>query len=236
MSSAGSAPVLRHRPPEIIPVGQTEGVETWAIVVAAGTGTRFGGAKQFAVLAGAAVLDRAVATAQRACAGVVVVLAEPGGWDPPDGVATAPGGATRSDSVRAGLARVPESAGVVVVHDAARPLASHGLYELVIAAVEGGADGAVPAMRVVDTIKRVDDGRVVATVERDDLVAVQTPQAFRAGVLRAAHASGAIGTDDAAVVEAAGGTVVIVPGERKNLKITLPEDLELAAALLEGAD
>lgn len=204
------------------------------IVVAGGTGTRFGGAKQFVPLAGATVLDRAVGTARAAGDGVVVVLSDLDGWRAPDGVVTVPGGATRSDSVRSGLAAVPQSAEVIVVHDAARPLASHGLYELVIAAVAGGADGAVPALRVVDTIKRVDDGRVVATVPRDDLVVVQTPQAFRADVLRAAHASGAIGTDDAAVVEAAGGTVVIVPGERQNLKITLPEDLEIATVLLEG--
>ena len=210
--------------------------ETWAIVVAAGGGTRFGAAKQFVRLGGASVLDRAVGVAQESCDGVVVVLPADAQWDPPAGVRTAVGGATRSDSVRAGLACVPESAGIVVVHDAARPLASRRLFATVIGAVaEGGADAAVPAIAVADTVKRVRDGRVVETVSRDGLVSVQTPQAFRAAALRAAHASAGVDTDDAALVEAAGGTVAVVEGERRNLKLTLVDDLELAQALIEGA-
>jgi 2-C-methyl-D-erythritol 4-phosphate cytidylyltransferase len=114
-------------------------------------------------------------------------------------------------------------------------LASRRLFELVVRAVAGGADGAVPALAVSDTLKRVRDDRVVETVSRDGLMAVQTPQAFRAGVLRAAHRVGAIDTDDAALVEANGGTVAVVEGERRNLKLTLPADLELAEALLDGA-
>jgi 2-C-methyl-D-erythritol 4-phosphate cytidylyltransferase len=210
-------------------------VKTWAIVVAAGGGTRFGGAKQFAPLAGATVLDRAVGVASEACDGVVVVLPGDADWKPPPAVITALGGATRSDSVRAGLACVPASAEIIVVHDAARPLASRALFASVIAAVTDGADGAVPGLPVADTLKRVRDERVLETVARDDLVAVQTPQAFRADVLRAAHASGGINTDDAALVEAAGSRVVVVPGERRNLKLTLVVDLELAQALIEGA-
>ena len=98
-----------------------------------------------------------------------------------------------------------------------------------------GADGAVPALPVSDTVKRVEGDRVVETVPREGLVGVQTPQAFRAGVLRAVHRDGAVDTDDAALVEASGGVVVVVEGERRNLKLTLVDDLELAQALLDGA-
>jgi len=103
----------------------------------------------------------------------------------------------------------------------------------VIGAVRDGADGAVPGLAVADTLKRVDDVRVTATVDRVGLVTVQTPQAFDAEVLRAAHASGADATDDAALVEAMGGSVVVVPGDPRNLKVTGPADLMVAAALLE---
>jgi len=209
-------------------------VETWAIVVAAGGGARFGGPKQFAPLGGSTVIDRAVATARESCDGVVVVLAAGATWDPPAGVRTAIGGATRSASVRAGLACVPETADVVLVHDAARPLASRRLFATVIDAIAGGADAAVPGLLVVDTLKRVDDHHVVETVSREGLVAVQTPQAFRAEALRAAHAGNGNDTDDAALVEAGGGKVVVVDGERRNLKLTGADDLELARTLLEG--
>jgi 2-C-methyl-D-erythritol 4-phosphate cytidylyltransferase len=210
-------------------------VQTWAIVVAAGGGSRFGAAKQFARLGGVSVLDRAVGVARESCDGVVVVVPAAGDWVAPDGVQVAIGGATRSASVRAGLACVPESADVVVVHDAARPLASRALFARVVAAVRAGADAAVPAMPVTDTVKRVRDDVVVETVARDDLVTVQTPQAFRRSALDAAHAGDGVGTDDAALVEAAGGRVVVVEGESRNLKLTLVDDLELAQALIEGA-
>jgi len=210
-------------------------VRTWAIVVAAGSGTRFGGAKQFARLGDDTVVDRAVRVARNACDGVVVVLPDDSSWDAPAGVACARGGATRSDSVRAGLALVAPDADVIVVHDAARPLASPALFERVIRAVVDGADGAVPALPVADTVKRVEGDRIVETVPRDGLVGAQTPQAFRADALRAAHRVGAIDTDDAALVEANGGVVRIVPGDRRNLKLTLPDDLQLARALLDEA-
>jgi 2-C-methyl-D-erythritol 4-phosphate cytidylyltransferase len=208
---------------------------TWAIVVAAGGGTRFGAAKQFIRLGGASVLDRAVGVARESCDGVIVVLPADADWPAPDTVRTATGGATRSDSVRAGLACVPDDTEIVVVHDAARPLASRRLFASVISAVAAGADAAVPGLPIVDTVKRVRDGEVVETVPRDGLVAVQTPQAFRCAALRAAHEAGAVDTDDAALVEAAGGKVVVVDGERRNLKLTLVDDLELAQALIEGS-
>jgi 2-C-methyl-D-erythritol 2,4-cyclodiphosphate synthase len=124
----------------------------------------------------------------------------------------------------------------VVVHDAARPCASTALFEAVVAAVRGGADAAVPGVAVVDTIKDVDaDGVVVATPDRATLVAVQTPQAFAADRLRAVHAGDGEATDDAALVEAAGGRVVVVPGEAANDKVTDPLDVVRAATHLAGA-
>ena len=209
-------------------------METWAIVVAAGGGARFGSAKQFARLGASTVLDRAVGIACESCDGVVVVLPPGATWELPAGVRAAIGGATRSESVRAGLACVPETAEVVVVHDAARPLASRGLFGAVIEAIRAGVDAAVPALPVVDTLKRVRDRDVLETVSREGLVAVQTPQAFRAEALRAAHARDGIDTDDAALVEAEGGKVVVVEGERRNLKLTRADDLELAQSLIEG--
>lgn len=207
-------------------------MRVWAIVVAAGSGVRFGGPKQFHAVGATRVVDRAVRTAASACDGVVVVLPVEVEWEGPDVSAAVAGGATRAESVRAGLAAVPADADVVVVHDAARPLASRALFTAVVAAVRDGADGAVPGLPISDTVKRVEGSRVVTTISRDNLVAVQTPQAFRAASLRAAHAGGADGTDDAALVEEAGGLVVVVPGEASNLKITNPDDLARAEALL----
>jgi 2-C-methyl-D-erythritol 4-phosphate cytidylyltransferase len=139
------------------------------------------------------------------------------------------GGDTRSASVRRGLAAVPAAAEVIVVHDAARPYAEPALFRAVVAAVRAGADGAVPGIPVVDTVKQVaPDGTVLATLDRSRLVTVQTPQAFRADVLRAAHAAGGEATDDAALVEGAGGRVVVVPGSPDNRKITVATDLHPA--------
>jgi 2-C-methyl-D-erythritol 4-phosphate cytidylyltransferase len=195
----------------------------WVVVVAAGRGTRYGGAKQLEVIGGRRVVDWSVRAARAVADGIVLVL----DGDPIEPVeCVVSGGATRSDSVRAGLAAVPADAEIVVVHDAARPAASPALFRSVVEAVRAGADGAVPGVPVVDTIKRVDGSLVVETPARDELVAVQTPQAFRAEVLRAAHASGADASDDAALVEAAGGRVVIVPGEPSNRKLTTPADRE----------
>ena len=199
----------------------------WAIVVAAGRGERFGRPKQYELLAGRRVLDWSVDDARDACDGVVLVVPPD---RPEDG--TVAGGATRSESVRNGLAAVPDDADVIVVHDAARPAAGVGLFQAVIDAVRAGADAAIPGVPVTDTIKRVDGATVVETIERSTLVAVQTPQAFRADALRAAHASGAEATDDAALVERAGGRVVVVPGHTANRKITEPGDIDVLEAIL----
>ena len=203
-----------------------------AIVVAAGEGARFGGPKQLRPLGDRRIVDHAVDAARATCDTVVLVVPAGATWSV-EGVASVTGGATRSASVRAGLAALPPEMEIVVVHDAARPLAGAVLFERVIAAVDAGADGAAPGIGVADTVKRVDaDGVVVATLPREELVAAQTPQAFRAEVLRAAHAGAPEDTDDAAVVERAGGRVVVVEGASDNFKITAPDDLERAAAVL----
>ena len=199
----------------------------WAIVVAGGSGSRYGGRKQFEALAGRRVVDWSLAAARESCDGVVLVV--PAGVQEAGAVA---GGATRSDSVRAGLAAVPDDAEIVLVHDAARPLAGADLFARAVAAVRAGADGVVPVVPVTDTVKRVEGRLVVETLDRSTLVAVQTPQAFNARMLRAAHASGGHATDDAGLVESVGGKVVVVDGDHWNIKLTTPEDLVVMEALL----
>lgn len=200
----------------------------WTIVVGGGSGQRFGRPKQYESLrAGERVIDRSRSVAESVSGGVIVVVPA----DDADREGGVAGGATRSESVRAGLAEVPSdgSVDVVCVHDAARPLASVELYVRVIAAVRAGADAAIPGIAVADTIKVLDcDGRVLDTPDRSTLVNVQTPQAFRLPALRAAHANGGEATDDAALIEAVGGTVMVVEGDPANRKITMPDDLEWA--------
>lgn len=212
-------------------------LRVWAIVVGGGSGSRFGRPKQFEPIGSERVLDRSVRVARGACDGVVVVV-------PPEFAQrerAVGGGASRAASVARGLDRVPDDADVIVVHDAARPLATHDLYLRVIEAVAAGADGAVPGVPVPDTIKLVTrDGRVAETPDRAALVAVQTPQAFAAAALRAAHADPALATDptvtdDASMVERRGGTVVVVAGDPLNRKITHPEDLDWARRRVLGA-
>jgi len=203
-------------------------MRTWGIVVAAGSGSRFGGPKHqlklddrpLWVWARDALIDGGAEQ---------VTLVGP----VPGGVA---GGVRRQDSVAAGLAEVPDGVDVIAVHDAARPLASPDLVlRLIDALASPEVHGAVPVVPVRDTIKQVESGRVVATLDRSSLVAVQTPQVFRAEWLRRAHAS-VVGsaTDDAAMVEAIGGTVVTVPGEPAAVKITYPDDVVVALRHLES--
>jgi 2-C-methyl-D-erythritol 4-phosphate cytidylyltransferase len=133
--------------------------------------------------------------------------------------------------VRAGLAEVPDDAAVVLVHDAARPILPAEIVPRLLEALGEGFDGAVPGLPVADTVKRVRDDVVVETLTRDELVTVQTPQAFVASVLRAAAAGE--GSDCASLVEAAGGRVKVVEGDERLLKVTTPADLDRVAAWLE---
>ena len=227
--ASGSPTVLRVFDDAVQQAPTAEGA-VWVVVVAGGRGERFGTPKQFEELAGRRVLDWSIDAARSVADGVVLVV-------PPDAVDAAEpavdvvvaGGDTRSASVRAGLDVVPDDAAVVLVHDAARPVASHGLFRSVVDAVVAGADVVVPTVQVVDTIRRRDG----EPVDRDVLAAVQTPQGFAASALRAAHHGAPEATDDASLVEAMGGRLRLVQGERWNLKITEPDDLVVAAALLE---
>ena len=205
----------------------------WTIVVAGGSGNRYGGAKQLVELGGQRVLDRSLSVARSVSAGVVLVItsdrvdAERGSAD-----VVVAGGATRSASVRCGLTAVPADAAVIVVHDAARPLAPAAVFSRAIEAVRAGAAAAITALPVVDTLKRVSGTTVVETVDRSSLVSVQTPQAFRADILRSAHASGAEATDDAGLVEALGYAVSVVTGDVRSQKLTTPEDLAILESFL----
>jgi 2-C-methyl-D-erythritol 4-phosphate cytidylyltransferase len=224
-----------------------------AVVVAAGSGTRLPGSveKQFAPLRGRPVVVRALEALAAAREVEAIVLVVPRGREEfaraemviahrvPRVAAVVAGGATRGASVRLGLAAVPASTDWVIVHDAARPLATAALVGRVLeGARETGA--AVPAMPVADTLKRADGGVVIDTLDRDGLWAVQTPQAFGQRTLLAAHAraekEGWETTDDAALVERAGGRVRIVEGERWNIKITEAGDLVVAEAILEARE
>jgi len=210
------------------------------VVVAAGSGERFGGPKARVVLEGQSLLDRACAPFEGFEDRVAVLAGAdlPGGAPP--GWRAACGGARRRDSVEAGLRLLAPSTTHVLVHDAARPLADRALVDRVVAALRTH-DAVIPGLPVVDTIKRVESGpgvatRVVETPDRGTLVAVQTPQGFLRSLLqRALVGDSADATDEAALVERLGVEVAVVPGSPRNLKITLPGDLALAAFLLRSA-
>lgn len=225
----------------------TEGVRAYAIVLAAGEGTRLsaGAPKALIRIGDEAMLTLAVRSAAASCAEGVVVAAPAGLLEDVrtlvgPGVGVVQGGATRQDSVRRALDAVPGDVAVVAIHDAARPFATPALFDAVIAAAgSGDAVGALPVVPVADTVKRVVDGVVVATEPRDGLALAQTPQAFALAPLRDAHGraaeAGETFTDDAAVVAWAGYRVRTVPGEPGNFKVTTPEDLARAEAWMERA-
>lgn len=230
----------------------------WTVVLAAGGGTRFGGRKQFFDLGGEPLVAHPVAAAARASDGVVAVLpAEPGAWTPPPGVRLAVGGATRAESVRAGLAAVPADAAIIVITDAAHPLATSALYQRVVDEVRAGADAAVPGLPLTEVVKHVvaqpvlpagadarplarvspprdADARLVAGVSlpRESYRLVQTPHAFRADLLRAVHAGAPEAVEDSQMVADAGGVIIVVPGEPANIHVTTPDELAIARLLL----
>lgn len=215
-----------------------------AIVLAAGSGERLGAdvPKAFAPLAGRPLLLHAVENLLAADEIFSAVVAVPDGWEararamlgPEERCVVVTGGSTRTASVRNALAAIDPSVEVIVCHDAARALAPPSLVAVTIAALDD-ADGAIPALPVTDTVKRVVDGIVSRTEPRDGLVAVQTPQAFRAAALREAHSRSDEGfTDDAMALELAGFRVRVVPGDPLAHKITTTEDLAWAEARLAG--
>jgi 2-C-methyl-D-erythritol 4-phosphate cytidylyltransferase len=207
------------------------------IVPAAGSGERLGasGPKAFAMCGGRSLLDWSIDVLESVCDRVVAAV--PAGFEDISNGRVL-GGASRSESVRLALAAAPE-ASVAVVHDAARPLITPELVRDCVAALSEGWDGVVAAAQVADTIKEADgSGRVVRTLDRSALWAIQTPQVFRADVLRRAldvdDAVLAAATDDASLVEAAGGSVRVVEAPAENIKVTRPVDLALAEALLRA--
>ena len=204
----------------------------WCVVVAAGSGSRFGTHKQFESLGSQRVIDHSLRTAAEACEGVVAVLpaaAIAEGIVVPDADLVVAGGDTRTASSQAGTDSVPDSAEVILVHDAARPLASPELFARVVSSVRAGADAVVPVVPVVDSIRHVNG----SVVDRDELRAVQTPQGFRAALLREALASTPEATDDAQAAELTGAAVQMVDGEPTNVKITTPADLLFVRAVLD---
>jgi 2-C-methyl-D-erythritol 4-phosphate cytidylyltransferase len=221
-------------------------LSVWAILVAAGRGERLGleQPKAFAKLGEDPLLAEPLRRLDESEWIDRVVIVAPSGWEEPAILlaeelacskvhACVAGGATRTDSVRAGLAEVADDALVVLVHDAARPLVDDGVIERVLAPLSDGWDGVVPGLAVSDTLKRADrDGRILETVDRDDLYAVQTPQAFPADVLRRAVSDGAEATDCAGLVQAAGGRVKVVEGDPRLLKVTTADDLAKIASWL----
>jgi len=220
-------------------------MSTWAILAAAGSGERLGAdrPKAFVALGELPLLATSMERLDESDWVDAIVVAAPPGWEEPSILlaeelgagkvsAVVPGGATRAESVRLALAEVPGDAVAVLVHDAARPLVDDEVVGRVLTPLAEGWDGVVPALPIADTVKRVDSDRVLETLDRDDLVAVQTPQAFLADALRRAVAGGGDATDCAGLVEAAGGRVRWVEGDPKLLKVTTKADLDRVAAWL----
>jgi 2-C-methyl-D-erythritol 4-phosphate cytidylyltransferase len=224
-------------------------LETWVIVVAAGMGERLGSdrPKAFVKFGERTLVAASLETFEEHDGVDGIVVAVPPGFETDMSLiaddigagkiaAAVPGGATRAESVANALQCLPDSAHFVLVHDAARPLVDEALIDRVMHGLAEGADGVVPALPVTDTVKRVGpDGAVAETFDRASLRAVQTPQGFPVERLRAAIAAAAgelaTATDCASLVEAAGGRVICVAGDPRNLKVTTPEDLARALEL-----
>jgi 2-C-methyl-D-erythritol 4-phosphate cytidylyltransferase len=221
-------------------------MSVWAVLAAAGRGERLGSdrPKAFARLGGRPLLAESLERLEESGWIDAIVIAAPPDWEEPSILvaeeiaatkvsSAVTGGESRSESVRLALEEVPEEAAVVLVHDAARPLLPGEVIERVLAPLSEGWDGVVPAVPLADTVKRVEGDRVVETLARDDLVAVQTPQAFLADTLRRA-VSGDVSsaTDCASLVEAQGGRVKVVEGDPRLLKVTDAEDLALVESWL----
>jgi 2-C-methyl-D-erythritol 4-phosphate cytidylyltransferase len=223
-------------------------VSVWAVLAAAGRGERLGSdrPKAFARLGGRPLLAESLERLEESGWIDAIVIAAPPDWEEPSILvaeeiaatkvsSAVTGGESRSESVRLALEEVPEEAAVVLVHDAARPLLPEDVIERVLAPLSEGWDGVVPAVPLADTVKRVEGDRVVETLPRDDLVAVQTPQAFLADTLRRA-VSGDVSsaTDCASLVESQGGRVKVVEGDPRLLKVTDADDLALVESWLDG--
>ena len=218
----------------------------WAVLAAAGSGERLGAdrPKAFARLGERVLLAESLERLDASDWIDAIVVAAPPGWEEPVILlaeelgcakvgACVTGGATRAESVRAALVEIADDAAAILVHDAARPLVTETVIGRVLAPLSQGWDAAVPALPLSDTVKRVDGIAVVETLDRTELVAVQTPQAFVAPVLRAAFTGDvADASDCASLVERRGGRVCVVEGDPRLVKVTTDADLELVASWL----
>jgi 2-C-methyl-D-erythritol 4-phosphate cytidylyltransferase len=224
------------------------------VLAAAGRGERLGGSaagpspdrpKAFAQLRGRPLLAESLERLESSEWIDAIVVVAPPDWEEPvillaeelgcgKVVAAVAGGDSRAESVRIGVGEVDDDAAAILVHDAARPLVPGEVIERLLAALNEGWDGAIPGLPLADTVKRVREGSVVETLPRDELAAVQTPQAFVATVLREAVADDAEATDCASLVEARGGRVLVVEGDPRLLKVTTPTDLALIESWLEA--
>jgi 2-C-methyl-D-erythritol 4-phosphate cytidylyltransferase len=220
-------------------------VSVWAVLVAAGRGERLGldQPKAFVRLGERVLLAESLERLEDSEWIDAIVVVVPPGWEEPATLlaeelsvgkvaAAVPGGSTRAESVRAGVAEVPADAAVILVHDAARPVLPEEVIERVLLALNDGWDGAVPGLPVTDTIKRVENDAIVETLPRGSLVAVQTPQAFSADALRHSIDGDLDATDCSALVEARGYRVKVVPGDPRLLKVTDLADLDRVAEWL----
>ena len=222
-------------------------MSVYVVLVAAGEGRRLGSdrPKAFIALGGRPLLAESLERLERSDWIDAIVVVAPLGWEEPAILlaeelvvskvgAVVTGGATRAESVRAGLAEVGADAVAIVVHDAARPLVDDAVLGRVLEPLSEGWDGVVPGLSIPDTVKRVSDGVVTGTVDRSDLVTVQTPQAFPAQILQAAYAGDLTGaTDCASLVESLGGRIRVVEGDLRLLKVTTPDDLERVESWLQ---
>ena len=222
-------------------------MSVWAVLAAAGRGERLQAdrPKAFAQLGGRPLLAVSLERLEASAWIDSIVVVAPPGWEEPvillaeelgcgKVVASVAGGDSRTASVRIGVGEVADDAAAILVHDAARPLVTGPLIERLLAALNEGWDGAIPGLSPNDTVKRVRDGAVVETLPREELVTVQTPQAFVASVLRRALADGGEGTDCSSLVERAGGRVTVVRGDPRLQKVTTAEDLALVESWLAG--
>ena len=210
-------------------------MKIWTIVVAAGQGLRFGSKKQFAELSGASVLFHSVLAATKVSDGIVVVTtdedleyAKVSLQNVEKVKEVVVGGSTRSKSVRKGLEQVPQNCDILIVHDGVRPLASEKLFKSVVKKIQEGSEAVVPVVPIADSLRLISGEQI----DRSEVVAIQTPQAFKATLLLKAHSTSESASDDASLVELAGGTIDFVDGDVRNLKITVSSDLQIAENFL----
>ncbi len=225
-------------------------MSTWAVLVAAGRGQRLGGdrPKAFAPLGGRVLLAESLERLEASEWIDAIVVVVPEEWEEPAILlaeelgagkvnSAVAGGASRADSVRAGVAEVPDDVLIVLVHDAARPLLDDAVIGRVLGGLAEDWDGVVAGLPLADTVKRVDaHGRVAETVDRTGLYAIQTPQAFAAATLRDALLRGGDASDCAGLVEQAGGRVRVVEGDPRLVKITTASDLAFVETLLSRSE